>query len=101
MRELTLALVIHVALVGQAFAWGQEGHSIVGEIAQTRLSGPAAETVRKLLNGRSLASVSNWSGSPASRLARHVGVNRQNFATAISDHSKIPVRIHSVHLELR
>jgi nuclease S1 len=47
-------------LVGQALAWGQEGHSIVAEIAQQRLSEKAAKTIQQLLKGRSLASVASW-----------------------------------------
>lgn len=44
-----------------AFAWGQEGHSIVAEIAQRRLSPQAAAAVEQLLGrGHSLASVANW-----------------------------------------
>jgi hypothetical protein len=48
------------ASAGQALAWGPEGHSIVAEIAQLRLKGPAATIVPKLLGGRSLASVASW-----------------------------------------
>lgn len=44
MRAATLAAVFTCALSGQALAWGQEGHSIVAEIAQHRLS-PEADTI--------------------------------------------------------
>jgi hypothetical protein len=44
-----------------AFAWGEEGHAIVAEIAQRRLSPQAAAMVVKLLGpGHSLASIANW-----------------------------------------
>ena len=44
-----------------AFAWGQEGHSIVAEIAQRRLSAEAQQGVAAALGaGVSLASVSSW-----------------------------------------
>jgi hypothetical protein len=44
-----------------ALAWGQEGHSIVAEIAQHRLSGEATARVDALLGTRrSLASVASW-----------------------------------------
>src|SRR5882757_7548877 len=56
----TCAVVFTCAAVGQALAWGQEGHSIVAEIAQVRLSPPAAQMVQKLLKGRSLASIASW-----------------------------------------
>jgi nuclease S1 len=42
-----------------ASAWGPEGHSIVAEVAQQRLSEPATQLVRKLLKGRSLASIAS------------------------------------------
>jgi hypothetical protein len=45
---------------GQAWAWGQEGHSIVAEIAQRRLNAQALDHVRALLKGASLASVASW-----------------------------------------
>jgi S1/P1 Nuclease len=60
MRSIALAAAFTGAFVAQALAWGQEGHSIVAEIAQQRLSGPAAQMVKKLLKGRSLASIASW-----------------------------------------
>ena len=64
MRSLALAAALVCALVciltGDALAWGQEGHSIIAEIAQQRLSPPAAQTVATLLKGRSLASIASW-----------------------------------------
>lgn len=45
----------------QAMAWGEDGHSIVAEIAQRRLSPEATATVSRLLgHGVSLASVGSW-----------------------------------------
>lgn len=41
-------------------AWGQEGHAIVAEIAQRRLTPAAAAAVAKLQGGASLASVASW-----------------------------------------
>ena len=64
MRTLALtagyAFAFIGALAGQAFAWGQEGHSIIAEIAQLRLSPQAANAVAELLKGRSLASIASW-----------------------------------------
>jgi purine nucleoside permease len=48
------------ALVGPAFAWGEEGHSIVAELAQRHLAPKAASRLDDLLGGKSLASLSNW-----------------------------------------
>lgn len=60
MRSLILAAMFACLLAGRASAWGPEGHSIVGEIAEPRLSPQAAQMVQKLLKGRSLASVASW-----------------------------------------
>jgi hypothetical protein len=60
MRSIVLAAAFTCALVGSAAAWGPDGHSIVAEVAQQRLSEPAAQLARKLLNGRSMASVASW-----------------------------------------
>lgn len=60
MRSIVLAAAITGALISSAAAWGPDGHSIVAEVAQQRLSEPAGQLVRKLLNGRSLASVASW-----------------------------------------
>jgi hypothetical protein len=54
MRSLALAAALVCALAGDVLAWGQEGHSIIAEIAQQRLSQPAAQMVATLLKGRSL-----------------------------------------------
>jgi len=55
-----LALVAGLGC-GQAFAWDQEGHSIVAEIAQRRLSPAAADAVERVLSrGHSLASIASW-----------------------------------------
>jgi hypothetical protein len=61
MRLLILALVSGFASITQAFAWGQEGHSIIAEIAQRRLSPESAAMVSQVLGtGHSLASIASW-----------------------------------------
>jgi hypothetical protein len=60
-RMLALSAVLACAFASHALAWGQEGHSIVAEIAQRRLSLEAARMVERLLGGgHSLASVASW-----------------------------------------
>lgn len=55
------ALAAALLLPVQALAWGQEGHSIIGEIAAHRLTPQAAAMVERLVGpGRSLASVGSW-----------------------------------------
>jgi hypothetical protein len=60
MRAIALASAFTCGFLGPALAWGPDGHSIVAEVAQQRLSEPAAQLVRKLLKGRSLASIASW-----------------------------------------
>jgi hypothetical protein len=61
MRPLLAGAMLCLLLVGQARAWGPEGHAIVAEIAQRRLTASANAAVTKLLGpGVSLASVSMW-----------------------------------------
>ena len=60
MKAFGLAALLAVACCEQAGAWGQEGHSIVAEIAQQRLSSQAATAVESVLGRRSLASVASW-----------------------------------------
>src|SRR4051794_26327152 len=44
-----------------AWAWGQEGHSIVAEVAQRRLEPEPSRKVKAILGGEvSLASVASW-----------------------------------------
>jgi len=44
----------------QAFSWGMIGHRIVGEIAEAKLSKKELGSVRKSLDGQTLAQVANW-----------------------------------------
>ncbi len=60
MRKTWLTALLAAATCGPALAWGPEGHSIVAEIAQPRLTARAAAIVASLLDGRSLASVASW-----------------------------------------
>src|SRR6476619_7134304 len=61
MRTLALSAILVVAFGGHALAWGKEGHSIIAEIAQRRLSPEAARSVGQLLGrGHSLVSIASW-----------------------------------------
>src|ERR1700682_242329 len=67
MRTLALSAVATCAFVGQALAWGEEGHAIVAEIAQRRLNDAARAAVSTVfanvspvLTHASLASFASW-----------------------------------------
>jgi hypothetical protein len=48
MRALLVLAAIAISPIGQAFAWGPEGHSIVAEIAQRRLGPDARQAIADL-----------------------------------------------------
>jgi hypothetical protein len=61
MKRIVLSLALGCTFFGPTFAWGPEGHSIVAEVAQHRLSPQAMTMVERLLGrGRSLASIASW-----------------------------------------
>jgi hypothetical protein len=70
MKVLGLAILLLFTGVSEALAWGQEGHSIVAEIAQRRLTPAARQRVSELLAGEfpgltessqiGLASIASW-----------------------------------------
>lgn len=60
LRRLSLLLVLHFALHTTAFAWGQVGHRVIGQIAEWHLNKRAAKKVKEILGANSLAIVSTW-----------------------------------------
>jgi hypothetical protein len=81
MRALALSVALAGSFISQVFAYGQEGHSIIAEIAQVRLSADAAKEVGRLLKGRSLASIASWADDvhtdrPATYRWHFVGIPR-------------------------
>lgn len=64
-RALAVASTVFVASVmlsysPQSFAWGQNGHRIIGEIAFNHLTPKAREQVLALLSGDKLPEVTTW-----------------------------------------
>jgi len=61
MKAIWLAGLLAFLPLQQAHGWGQEGHSIVAEIAQRRLDADTLKKVKTLLGGEiSLASIASW-----------------------------------------
>ncbi len=61
MRKFAVAAALLLAFAGETLAWGPEGHSVVAEIAQRRLSPKASAMVEQLLGkGHSLSSIASW-----------------------------------------
>lgn len=61
-NRLILASLLLTALLNSnsSFAWGPTGHRAVGELAEQNLDRKARKLVEELLDGKSLAQVSNW-----------------------------------------
>jgi hypothetical protein len=57
---LVTAMFISLLTTLPAFGWGQEGHRIVGSIAEKYLNAKARAEVKRLLRGQSLADVANF-----------------------------------------
>jgi hypothetical protein len=60
MRTILVTCLLVAASVQHVFAWGEDGHAIVAEIAQRRLNDAARAMVERVLAHGSLASVASW-----------------------------------------
>ena len=59
-RRTTIIALAAVLIPSACFAWGRDGHRIVGTIAAKYLTPQAAAAVKDLLGDESLADVSTW-----------------------------------------
>jgi len=61
MKRILLLVTFFAAISVSSFAWwGQTGHRIVGEIAETYLTNKARKAIREILGDESIAITSNW-----------------------------------------
>src|SRR4051812_45174151 len=60
LSRLILLLILFFYLPIQSMAWGQLGHRIVGEIADSYLTAKARAEIQKILGTESIAIASNW-----------------------------------------
>jgi len=61
MKAICISALLLLGPVGSVFGWGQEGHSIVAEIAQRRLSPAAQAQIEQILGHNvSLGSIASW-----------------------------------------
>ncbi|MRX65599.1 S1/P1 nuclease [Maribacter luteus] len=59
-KIVVLFLLIGQIALGNSPYWSKTGHRVIGDIAQEQLSGKAKRAIYKLLDGQSLASISNF-----------------------------------------
>ena len=50
-------------LASTVHAWGNDGHQIIAQIAQTRLSSTAQKRITDILGGSNMSSVATWADS--------------------------------------
>ncbi len=91
MRVLVLLLAMLVNQ--QLFAWGATGHRIVGEIAEDFLTTRAALRAHQILNGQSLARVSNWADEIRSDPDNYSHTYNWHYTTWPHDHDH-PMETH-------
>lgn len=60
MKNCTAAFLLFICVTTVAFAWGPEGHRVVADVAQARLTPAARHGVRELLGNDDLAAISTW-----------------------------------------
>jgi hypothetical protein len=60
MRKLICICLLFPLFIGQAFAWGQNGHRTVGLVAEQHLDKKAKKRIGKILDCNSMAEVSTW-----------------------------------------
>lgn len=61
MKNIVLLILLASQMsFGNAPFWSKTGHRVIGEIAQNELSGKAKRAIAKLLDGKSLSSISNF-----------------------------------------
>jgi hypothetical protein len=60
MKKLLFINFFVLLIVGQAFGWGQNGHRVVGFVAQEHLNRKASKKLSQILDCNSLAQVSVW-----------------------------------------
>ncbi|KAA9384044.1 S1/P1 nuclease [Neorhizobium galegae] len=66
--RMVLAAVMVVGAYTSAWAWGEEGHSIIGDVAQHRVNATTQVGISSLLGqGRSLAAVASWANDERAR----------------------------------
>src|SRR5688572_5498892 len=58
--KLAVAGLLLLSIPAKSMAWGMLGHRIVGQIADSYISGKTRKEVKKILGNESLAMASNW-----------------------------------------
>lgn len=60
MKKCFTSFIICMGFIAQSFGWGQNGHRVVGQIAEWHLNKKALKKIESVLSYESLAMVANW-----------------------------------------
>lgn len=60
MRNFVAVFILLVLSAATSFAWGPEGHRIIADLAEQRLTPIARQHVKELLGNDDLAAIANW-----------------------------------------
>lgn len=60
LKKISTTLFIITIFVTQSFGWGQNGHRVVGQLAEWHLNNKAKKQIEKILGNESLPMVANW-----------------------------------------
>src|SRR5690606_3493764 len=60
MKKFLTLLVFLTSAAFQSFGWGQNGHRVVGQLAEWHLSKKASKNIEAILGYVSLPMVANW-----------------------------------------
>lgn len=69
MKTMITAIALSLAISTPAFAWGQNGHRVIGAIAQDHISGRTRAEIEMLLGEGTLAEASTFADEERSNLA--------------------------------
>jgi hypothetical protein len=59
-RTIVVVLAAVFAPAIALYGWGRQGHGIIGDLAQERLTEVTKRNVQSLIGNNTLASVANW-----------------------------------------
>ena len=59
-QTIILPIVFFVLSISQTYAWGLQGHRILGELASGMLSCSANKKITRVLSNSSIAMAANW-----------------------------------------
>jgi hypothetical protein len=99
-RPLLVTIGFVISSVSSFAWWGQNGHRIMGEIADSYLSKKARKTIREILGNESIAMTSNWADfiksdssfnylSPWHYINVKQGLSQTDFNTVLQDDTAI------------